>query len=93
MAKSTSGTARSTTTTKKAASLRVEEPVITATTPAKPAASAGKTAAPRPAVAKPAPTHDAIAKRAYEVWIRKGRPVGRDLENWQDAERELRAGK
>ena len=35
------------------------------------------------------PAHDQIAKRAYEIWIAKGRPAGRDLENWQQAEREL----
>lgn len=38
---------------------------------------------------KPRPTHAEIAKRAFEIWVRKGRPVGRDLENWNDAEREL----
>ena len=34
-------------------------------------------------------TREQIAKRAYEIWIAKGRPVGRDIENWQQAEREL----
>ena len=34
-------------------------------------------------------THDQIAKRAYEIWVAKGRPTGRDLENWNQAEREL----
>lgn len=38
---------------------------------------------------KARPTHDMIAKRAYEIWIAKGRPTGKDLENWQQAEREL----
>ena len=38
------------------------------------------------------PAHDQIAKRAYEIWVSKGRPVGRDQENWQQAERELSAG-
>ena len=35
------------------------------------------------------PAHDQVAKRAYEIWVAKGRPAGRDLENWQQAEREL----
>jgi hypothetical protein len=34
-------------------------------------------------------THDQIAARAYEVWLRKGRPEGLDRQNWVDAEREL----
>lgn len=38
---------------------------------------------------KPCPSHAEVAKRAFEIWVRKGRPVGRDLENWNDAEREL----
>ncbi len=35
------------------------------------------------------PTHDAIAARAYWIWVEAGYPVGRDLENWLQAEREL----
>jgi hypothetical protein len=34
---------------------------------------------------------DKIAARAYEIWVRKGRPNGADLENWTQAEAELRA--
>ena len=36
------------------------------------------------------PRHDQIAKRAYEIWIAKGRPIGLDEQNWDEAERELR---
>ena len=43
-----------------------------------------------PASPKPTVTRDQIAKRAYEIWVAKGRPHGKDLENWQQAERELR---
>lgn len=39
----------------------------------------------------PTPTHEQIAKRAYEIWVAKGRPVGLDEENWRQAEAELRA--
>lgn len=46
----------------------------------------GTMTAPAPAAR---PTHDQIAKRAYEIWVAKGRPAGRDLENWKQAEREL----
>ena len=33
--------------------------------------------------------HDAIGRRAYEIWEREGRPNGRDREHWFQAEREL----
>lgn len=42
----------------------------------------------------PAPVpipHDKIAARAYEIWVRKGKPHGQDLQNWAEAEAELRA--
>ena len=35
--------------------------------------------------------HDKIAARAYEIWVRKGKPHGLDLQNWAEAEAELRA--
>jgi hypothetical protein len=31
-----------------------------------------------------------VASAAYGVWERNGRPHGRDLENWQQALREVR---
>ena len=37
----------------------------------------------------PKVTHDMIARKAYEIWERKGRPIGKDLENWQDAQKAL----
>jgi hypothetical protein len=37
-------------------------------------------------------SHDAIAKRAYEIWVRKGRPAGQCKQNWKQAEAELRTG-
>jgi hypothetical protein len=27
-----------------------------------------------------------ISKKAYDLWVERGRPEGRDLENWLDAE-------
>ena len=36
-------------------------------------------------------THDQIAARAYEIWLRKGRPTGQDEQNWRQAEAELLA--
>jgi hypothetical protein len=55
------------------------------------------TAAPTAEAALPAPAtphdipHDKIVARAYEIWVRKGKPHGRDFENWVEAEAELRA--
>ena len=36
-----------------------------------------------------APTFDEIAARAYDIWVRKGRPYGQDHANWKEAEAEL----
>jgi hypothetical protein len=34
---------------------------------------------------------DRIAERAYEIWVRNGRPTGTADRDWQDAVRELTA--
>lgn len=52
-----------------------------------------------PPIAQPAPTsapmlkipHERIATRAYEKWIKKGRPCGSAEKDWYEAEVELRA--
>jgi hypothetical protein len=41
--------------------------------------------------ARPQITHEMIARRAYQIW-QSGRG-GTDLQNWAQAERELRGGK
>lgn len=41
---------------------------------------------------RPLPSHDQIARRAYEIWIQSGYVTGRDRENWAQAERELSTG-
>jgi hypothetical protein len=33
--------------------------------------------------------HDEITQRAHQIWIQGGRPEGKDLENWLQAEQEL----
>lgn len=35
------------------------------------------------------PTHEQIARRAYEIWQAKGRPSGQDVQNWNEALQEL----
>jgi hypothetical protein len=37
------------------------------------------------------PSHDEIARRAYELFLARGRQHGRAHEDWMTAERELRA--
>jgi len=48
---------------------------------------------PSPAVSKPAtgsqPTREAIALRAYELYLERGGAPGHELEDWTRAEREL----
>lgn len=34
-------------------------------------------------------SHAEIAKRAYAIWEREGRPHGRDFDHWLAAEREV----
>lgn len=36
-----------------------------------------------------APTHDEIARQAYELWQNRGCPTGQDTELWLEAERQL----
>jgi hypothetical protein len=35
--------------------------------------------------------HEKIAMRAYEKWVKRGRPNGTDQKDWMEAEAELRA--
>ena len=73
--------------------------------PAKPRRKA-KAAPPRPEPPQPAPPQsepgapgeptslspDAIASRAYEIFVQRGGEHGRDLDDWVAAERELAGG-
>ena len=36
------------------------------------------------------PSHDEIAKRAFEIYLSRGEWPGRDVEDWLEAERQLR---
>jgi len=38
------------------------------------------------------PTHDDIARRAYDIYVKNGCKLGRCKENWQQAEHDLRTG-
>jgi hypothetical protein len=37
------------------------------------------------------PGSDAVRERAYRIWETEGKPHGRDLEHWLQAEREVSA--
>ena len=53
------------------------------------APTAAGTAAPGPVVRTVG--QETIAKLAYEIWIKKGRAQGQELQNWREAEAQLRA--
>lgn len=36
------------------------------------------------------PSQEQVAALAHAIWIDRGRPEGRDLDNWLEAERQLR---
>lgn len=53
-----------------------------------------RVATPTPTQSMPAPSavaHEKIAQRAYERWLKRGRPHGTDMVDWLEAEKELRA--
>jgi hypothetical protein len=35
--------------------------------------------------------HEKIAMRAYQKWLRRGQPHGTDVQDWMEAEAELKA--
>jgi hypothetical protein len=68
-----------------------DESTTAAVPPAAPAAPVAAMLSPQ-FVAEPVELpHDKVAARAYEIWVRKGRPDGLDAQNWLEAEAELRA--
>jgi hypothetical protein len=40
-------------------------------------------------VKPPAPSQEEIARRAYEIFLRRGGEPGHEAEDWQEAEKEL----
>jgi len=44
---------------------------------------------PNPPAAATSAVHEAIRRRAEEIYVRNGKIPGRDLENWAQAEREI----
>ena len=65
---------------------------VPAAMPPKPAAAPAPAAKPAkaPAIVPVVKlTHDLIAAKAYEIWVKKGRPHGQDAQNWAEAEKQL----
>lgn len=67
---------------------RTEAP--TSRTAARPQAERRVEASSAPTAAARELSHEAVSQRAFEIWERNGRPPGSDLENWLQAEAELR---
>ena len=40
-----------------------------------------------------APSQETIAARAYEIYLARGAGAGRDLDDWLEAERELKSSR
>jgi hypothetical protein len=55
--------------------------------------SAGTTSSDHSQSKSAAPSHDDIAWRAYLLWEARGCPQGTHLQDWLEAEKELKAGK
>ena len=47
-------------------------------------------AQPAKAPGNPIP-HEKIAMRAYEKWVKRGRPQGTEMQDWSEAEAELKS--
>ena len=65
----------------------------TETTVTKPAPARRKATVPRtrkPKAAAAGPTHEEIAQRAYEIFLHRGGRKGHDVDDWLEAERQLR---
>jgi hypothetical protein len=56
---------------------------------AKPAAKPAKSSAKKNAAPPPPPAQEAIAARAYELYLQRGSVSGYELEDWLTAEAEL----
>ena len=37
------------------------------------------------------PSHDEVARKAYEIYLKEGCPQGRDVQHWLDAEARVEA--
>lgn len=75
-------------TSRQSATHLADKPVAKPPKP-KAKATAKATVKPKKAAAAQAPSTDQISVCAYEIWLRKGRPIGQDQKNWLEAEAQL----
>jgi hypothetical protein len=78
---------------RKTAETEPAEPKSRTTKTKGPSASLGAPVAPPSATRSPSmsePTREEIAARAYQNYLKKGRPEGQDMQNWLEAEAQLR---
>ena len=78
-------------------SFRTDKPLPPAKRPPGPTTSSeikasGSAAPDAPRIPFRALPHDRIAKRAYEIFVRRGDSPGNPDDDWFEAERQLRAG-
>ena len=60
-------------------------------TPLRPASTPSAQAASKPNAARAkGPTHDQIAQKAHEIWLKNGCQHGQDRQNWLEAEAQLK---
>ncbi len=50
-----------------------------------------KTNTATPSISAPLVPQEKIAMRAYEKWCKRGRPHGTNMQDWLEAEKELKA--
>jgi hypothetical protein len=53
--------------------------------------AASSVSAKKPRITKPQPTQEEIALRAYHIFLERGSTPGNEVEDWLQAERELKA--
>jgi phage protein D len=82
--------AKSTTKTKSAKQASAKKAAAAKASASKPK-TARKGKAPANPDAKPVVvvSHDQIARKAYEIWLAKGKPHGQDEQNWLEAKSAL----
>lgn len=64
------------------------ETMATKRTPARRKAAVPRARKPKAAAA--GPTHEEIAQRAYEIFLHRGSRMGHEVDDWLEAERQLR---
>lgn len=89
--KKTTKSAAKKSATKKTTKSAAKKTTKAATKKTTKSASKKTTAAGSSKKSSPKLTYDQIKARAFEIWVRKGKPDGLCEQNWKEAEAELKA--